>query len=146
MKKQAGSVLAISSLVVMLAVAPARAGSSTRIEADVPFDFMVAGKTLPAGTYSITEEKTGVLRIRSMEHRSSAAVLADVVQGRTRNNAAVLVFNRYGHRCFLAEAWFGVGGGFELSKSRNELELRNVKPEGRAKNLRQPESIVIAAR
>ncbi len=45
MKKQAGSILASSSLVVMLAVASARAGSSTRIEADVPFDFMVAGKS-----------------------------------------------------------------------------------------------------
>ena len=81
-----------------------------------------------------------------MDHRSSAAVLADAVQGRTRNNAAVLVFNRYGDQCFLAEAWFGVGGGSELSKSRKELELRNVTPDGLAKNPRQPEVIVIAAR
>jgi hypothetical protein len=146
MKKQAGSILAMSSLVVMLAVASARAGSSTRIEADVPFDFMLAGKTLPAGTYSISEDRAGVLRIRSMDHRSSAAVLTDTVRGRSRNNAAVLVFTRYGDQCFLAEAWFGIGGGVELSKSRKELELRPVKPQGLAKNARQPEVIVIAAR
>ena len=146
MKKQAVNVLAMSSLVVMLAVASAYAGSSTKIETYVPFDFTVASRTLPAGTYTVTEEKIGVLRIRSTDHRSSAAVLTDTVQGRSRNNAAVLVFKRYGNQCFLAEAWFGVAGGFELWKSRKELELGKGKSEGLAKNPQEPEVIVIAAR
>jgi len=146
MKKQAVTAIAISSLFVILPVASTYAGSSARLVAHVPFEFMVANTALPAGSYTVTEEKTGVLRIRSTDHRSSVAILADVVQGRNRNNAAVLVFNRYGDQCFLAEAWFAVGGGSEVSKSRKEIELARRKSEGLAKNPRQPEVIVIATR
>jgi len=145
-KEQAVRALAMSSLAVVLAVASARAGSSTRIEVDVPFDFTIANQALPAGAYTVTQEATGVLRIRSLDHRASAAALGEVIRGRGRNGDAVLVFERYGERCFLAEAWLGLGGGFQMSKSGRELELAKGRSKGLATKPRQPEVIVIAAR
>lgn len=45
-------VLTAVSLVLMLA-APAAAASSALARADIPFDFLAAGKLLPAGRYTI---------------------------------------------------------------------------------------------
>ena len=84
MKKQLVSILATSNLFLMLAVTSAFAGSSTPTETEMPFDFTVASKTLPAGTYTVTEEMHGVLRIRSLDHRTSVAVLARSIQGKSR--------------------------------------------------------------
>ena len=63
MKKQVVSILATSNLFLMLAVTSAFAGSSTRTETHVPFDFTVGSKTLPAGTYTVEawHEKLGTL-------------------------------------------------------------------------------------
>ena len=132
--------VAASSFLVLLAAVTAHAGSSTRTETDVPFEFTVGGKTLPAGAYAVTEETHGVLRIRSLDHRSSVVTLTTVVQGKSPRNAAVLVFNRYGDRHFLTQAWLGLAGGYELWKSHRELELAHARPQ------RAPEVISIAAR
>ena len=140
MKKQAVHILATPSLFVMLAVTSAFAGSSTRIETEMPFDFTVGSKTLPAGTYTVTEEMHGVLRIRSLDHRTSVAVFSRNIQSKGRQGSAVLVVNRYGDRHFLTEAWLGLAGGYDLEKSREERELAGRRPKA------EPEVISIAAR
>ena len=140
MKKQAVHILATPMFLVMLAVTFAFAGSSTRIETEMPFDFTVGSKTLPAGTYTVTEEMRGVLRIRSLDHRTSVAVFGRTIQGKSRQGSAVLVVNRYGDRHFLTEAWLGLAGGYDLEKSREERELASRSPK------REPEIISIAAR
>ena len=140
MKKQVVSVLATSNLFLMLAVTFAFAGSSTRIETEMPFDFTVANKTLPAGTYTVTEEVHDVLRIRSLDHRTSVAVFGRNIQGKSRQGSAVLVVNRYGDRHFLTQAWLGLAGGYDLEKSREERELASRRPKA------EPEVISIAAR
>ncbi len=54
MKKQALTVLSMASLFVLLAVGSAYADpGSAKIRADIPFDFTVANKTHPAGTYAV---------------------------------------------------------------------------------------------
>jgi hypothetical protein len=141
MKQGAVNILATSSFLALLAVVSAYAGSSTGVTAQIPFDFTVANKTLPAGSYTVTEERTGVLRLRSQDHRASAAVLTEVIRGRERSGGPVLVFNRYGDACFLTEAWLGLAGGFELAKSHKELELGRT-----ARSRPRPDVILIGAR
>ena len=140
MKKQAIHILATPSLLVMLAVTSAFAGSSTRIETEMPFEFTVGSKTSPAGTYTVTEEMHGVLRIRSLDHRTSVAVFGRSIQGKSRQGSAVLVVNRYGDRHFLTEAWLGLAGGYDLEKSRQERELASRRPKA------EPEVISIVSR
>jgi len=51
------------ALLAVAAVAPMTVKAQSRL--DVPFNFVVAGKTLPAGTYSITENKAiGLVSLR----------------------------------------------------------------------------------
>ena len=87
-----------------------------------------------------TEETHGVLRIRSLDHRTSVAVFGRNIQGKSRQGLAVLVVNRYGDRHFLTQAWLGSAGGYDLEKSREERELASRSPK------REPEVISIAAR
>lgn len=76
-----------------------------QIMVNIPYEFVIAGKTLPAGTYrvnrvSITNPKTRILS--SFENRVSAIILSTVVA----NSHAIK-----------AEVSFEqVGGGYVLSK------------------------------
>ena len=89
------------------ASAHAQTGSAQRVLANIPFDFQVGTKTLPAGRYTITvvnpasDRKT--LQIRSSDGRSTAITLTtDVI--RTASENTKLVFHRYDDQYFFAEA------------------------------------------
>jgi hypothetical protein len=53
MKKQLLSVCSAFLLIVAVGAVTASAQSSAMLEANIPFDFMIGGKTLPADTYVI---------------------------------------------------------------------------------------------
>ena len=151
MKKQALTVLSIGSLLVMLAVVPLYAISS-KITANIPFDFMVGNKTLPAGSYRVGRSTTmGMLVILSLDQRGSAMFHAHPVRyGNPRSakwgqdNSPKLIFNRYGDQYFLSQVWSGeeTDDGRRLMKSRRE---REVAKENLAKNASEPEVVFIAA-
>ncbi len=127
--KKLGLVLSMSSLLVMLAVVPALGGGHLdhKIQADIPFDFMVGDKTFPAGMYTFTQPPPtrGVLRIRSLDGPESVVVITRGVQERrTPPDETKLVFTRYGDLYFLAQAWIvGEIEGREFLKSRTESEV-----------------------
>jgi len=82
-KKQVLTVLTMSSLLVTLAVVPVFGyGLDHKIQANVPFDFIVGDKTLPAGTYTITKPtNAGALLIENVDSGESTFVLSTVVKG-----------------------------------------------------------------
>lgn len=127
--KKLGLVLSMSSLLVMLAVVPASGAGRLdhKIQADIPFDFMVGDKTFPAGTYTFTQPTItpGVLRIRSLDGHDSVLVITQSVQeSLTPPDETKLVFTRYGDLYFLAQAWIvGEIEGREFLKSRTESEV-----------------------
>ncbi len=146
MKKQALTVLSIGSLLVMLAVVPLYAISS-KITANIPFDFMVGNKTLPAGSYRVGRSTTMgmMLVIQSADHRGSAFFLAHFVSAKSgQDKSAKLIFNKYGDQYFLSQVWSGeeTDDGRRLMKSRRE---REVAKENLAKNASEPEVVFIAA-
>lgn len=111
------------------AVASANAQSSNKVVADVPFEFSVGYKALPAGEYSVqTVASSGnALLIRSADAKVSALRLSEATDRMKNKSHARLVFHRYGERYFLAEVWNGADtSGRRLLKS---LEERAIERE-----------------
>jgi uncharacterized protein (DUF58 family) len=126
MKSKVLSVCAALLLLVAVGALPARGQSSIKLEANIPFDFIIGGKTLPAGEYTINTARNqpAVLIFRNVQAKASAQALTDVVETKTGKGANKLVFHRYGTQYFLSSVWGAddrVGRG--LSKSKLEREL-----------------------
>ena len=125
MTKQLIKGMTMLLLIVALAFVTAVAANA-QSNANVPFEFVVGSKSLPAGHYRITNATAGgqVVRIASATNEMSVFNLAM----RTTNGRAAkeskLVFHRYGNRYFLAEIWrSGETEGQKLLKSREEKAI-----------------------
>ena len=101
---------------------------STMIKAQVPFEFVANGKTMPAGECTITVVGTSrkVLSITSGKQHAFALSIAN--ESRNESKETALEFHRYGDRYFLAGIKRAGGTGYELPASGRERELqaRNV--------------------
>ena len=115
---------------------PATQAQSTMLKANIPFDFAVGNKRLPAGEYQIKPAAEKVMLIQSTDARSSAVAMTIGVQAGKSNDVGKLVFNRYGDQYFLSKIWPPAStDGRELSKSRLEREVAaqsRVKPAATA--------------
>lgn len=121
MKKQIMRTLLGFALMTVLA-ASSYAQSGRRMTAHVPFDFVVAGKQLPAGDYSIRriskDSEVGLI-IQSADGRKVATVFTNS----TRRDAerAELSFRQHGESYFLAEISIpGTAGVREVPRSKSE--------------------------
>ena len=130
MPKQLSKTLTMLTLVVGLALAAgvvsANGQTSTMVAADIPFDFVVADKTLPAGNYnvsSVTSDGTA-LKVSSHDGKSAAMRLSDVIPEKREKRTARLVFHRYGQKYFLAQVWSGDDYGRELRRCKTERILQ----------------------
>jgi len=130
-KKQVLTVLTMSSLLVTLAVVPALGDGGLKIQANVPFDFMVGDKTLPAGTYTISKPTlSGTLRIENVDSGESTIVMSTVVEGSRPSDETKFVFTRYADQHFLDQVWVvGDVSGDKLVKSRAERQLAKLAHE-----------------
>jgi hypothetical protein len=122
MKKQLFVVLGLGLL-----LATASAFSQTvALNANIPFNFIVTGKTLPAGEYTIqpVDMQGKVLSIRDSDQRPKSMVISNRCHSLSASAQAKLVFHRYGDRYFLAQIWrAGDNSGYELPKSTREVEV-----------------------
>ena len=117
--------------VIMIVAASASVKAQSlqyKLTADVPFDFTVSDKKLPAGKYSISRAQTSngdlVLQIVSADGQKNISRLTIPVITHKPMNQGTLVFNRYGNDYYLSEVWPAGGStGRELLKSRTEREL-----------------------
>jgi hypothetical protein len=120
MRKQLFTI-AMLGLFLMLTVASVHAQSKTRIEATIPFDFMVGETKLKAGQYDVTPRNAVALLIRSKDNRNAAVRLTNSIQGAKPSMDTKLVFHRYGQTYFLSEVWIvGQNAGCQLVKSQQE--------------------------
>ena len=117
------------TLALVTAVVSANAQShGNRIVADVPFEFSVGYKALPAGEYSVQQIASAGngLLIQSSDGKISALRLSDGIEGTKVKSPARLIFHRYGQRYFLAEVWNGADKtGRQLAKSREESAIES---------------------
>ena len=120
------SVLAMTLMV--LAVGSAQGQSlASKLKVNIPFDFIVADKKLPAGEYSIGRAQIGsgdnVLLIRSTDQAANVSSLTSATQVSQPKEKGTLVFHRYGDQYFLFQVWpAGAYTGRVLPKSRLEIE------------------------
>lgn len=158
MKKELLKGLTMLMLIMVLAlataVASAQAQSGNKVVADIPFEFSVGYKTLPAGAYSvkILTAASNALMIRSADGKTSALRLSQPTEESKANAHARLVFHRYGERYFLAEVWTGADNvGRQLLQSQEERaierELASIAVKGEpAKDVYERIEVVAALR
>ncbi len=94
------------------------------IVANIPFSFVVAGRTLSPGHYIVNRVGDSELRIHNV-HNQGVLVPAHSAQRPPSDRTTKLVFHRYGDIYFLVEVWGGGGEtlGRALFRSRAESEL-----------------------
>ena len=122
MKKQ---LFALIGLGLLLATASAYA-QTVELKANIPFNFIVQGETLPAGEYMIEKLSSGnsVLAIRSSDQQTQKTVLAIRCESLNASPRSRLLFHRYGDQYFLSQIWVaGNNSGQQLPKSRRESEV-----------------------
>ncbi|HVF43671.1 MAG TPA: hypothetical protein VM936_11700 [Pyrinomonadaceae bacterium] len=121
MKKQImGALAGFALTLVMTASVYAQAGRRVRVH--VPFDFVVAGRLMPAGDYSVrrvSKDSENALLIQSADGRKAATVFTNA-SGREANRAE-LGFRQQGESYFLAEVSIpGTAGVREIPRSKSE--------------------------
>jgi hypothetical protein len=102
-------------------------GQSIRLTAQVPFDFVVEGRALPAGEYTLNSisQDGSALTIRNAETSESAIRLTDSIVAKSNKSLSRLVFHRYGQTYFLAEVWrAGDSRGRQLRQSKQERAMK----------------------
>ena len=119
----------ITLLTVILAIAfatavvSAQAQSAKTVVSNIPFEFIVADQTLPAGKYRVNSSIGTAVKIWTNDPDAAAIRLTNEIQP-NKDRRARLVFHRYGDRYFLAEVWTGAGDvGRRLLKSRQERAI-----------------------
>ena len=120
MKKQ----LLIVFAGLLLAVGSAYAQSS-RLVADIPFDFIVGNKAFPAGQYEIrTIGMNGSsLMLQNTDNNKSMFFTPSYCSSAQPQEDSKLVFNMYGNHFYLSQIWTeGYDQGRELPKSSREIE------------------------
>ena len=143
MKKQILNVVVTLSVIVALSVA-VLAGLSRKIEANIPFDFMVNGKTLPAGHYTVDPGNTQyTLVIRNWETKQAVGAITQNCEVGAGSKPQ-LVFRRYGDQYFLAKV-IGDANGSELMKSRAEREAAKAKRDLLTMKDAEPEIVTVNA-
>jgi hypothetical protein len=124
MKRLIGFLSVATLAVVLAAPLPAQ---EFRVTATVPFEFMVSGRTLPAGDYMV--QRAGSSAASAIQvSGANVSVLALAHGARATENEktgqALLVFNRYGDQYFLSRVTDGYRDtGVEIPTSHTEKEL-----------------------
>jgi hypothetical protein len=99
---------------MVLGIAPS-ARADQELSAKVPFEFIVAGVRMPAGTYVFTQQEgQSLVSIESRDRRHFAFVLMNPMSSKDSKGAPTLVFDRIGADHLLAKVIAGGGDGREL--------------------------------
>ncbi len=127
MKKIAMQTLAFACFfIVAVAVSSAQ---TVGLRVDIPFNFNVAEKVLPAGHYLILAPQGQTLKILG-PNGAAAIAITNPVSGRRTEGPGAVAFNCYGRRCFLSQFWTArTQAGQEVLKCRIEKELATEKKQ-----------------
>jgi len=127
MKKQTLRRFTVFSFLLMLTAVTVSAQSERTRVINIPFNFIVGQKTLPAGEYTLEpnrKDSDNVWLLQSKEGHASALFTTNTVRASETQEEARLVFHRYGGQYFLSQIWTpGANTGRELLISRLESQL-----------------------
>lgn len=106
-KRSVASIIIFISL-ILVAATTASAQSAHRFEIDIPFQFILGGRTLPAGRYSVQRldpAKPHVLMLKNTSRGSSRVVITQRVESENPKVDSSLVFHRRGDKFYLFQIW-----------------------------------------
>lgn len=132
--------LMLFAAALALFMTTAASAQTIHMKADIPFNFILNGATLPAGEYSVTSmDMTGqVLSVSDLKSHQSNLIISNSCRSLKPATKTKLVFHRYGDRYFLKQIWVaGNDSGRELSTSRREEEV--------ARDFSMQEVVLVAA-
>ena len=115
------------TLVLLSGLMAAQSLRNSRVVAQVPFDFMVNNKIIPAGECDVGSLGMlgNTLMIRNFDARTGALAVSSKDQATQTAASSVLVFKHYGNQYFLSEIRLaGSNQTYKLPASRAEAELR----------------------
>jgi hypothetical protein len=137
MKKHVLWLTVILMAVFSSAAVSTKAQTSYGVRANVPFDFTVGDKTLPAGRIAARGGTDSlILSISNLDKGPHEFRIARRLPGAGRSDRGKLIFRRHGNQYFLAQVWIRGNSGWEIFKSKSEKAIeremrlaRNSKPE-----------------
>jgi hypothetical protein len=143
MKRQVLFATAVVAAVVLAGAAPAFAQETTSTgeyaqshDVTVGFPFIIAGKQLPAGKYTI-EAPTSELLIFQEEQKGAprieARVITRLAAPETPLAQSKLIFDKVGTTYYLSEVWFRNMDGFLLYGSKEAHTHQGVTAEPKKK-------------
>lgn len=129
-------------LVALSSLAIGQRLDSKTIVTQVPFEFMVANKTMPAGECVVQAFTMDGNTLLIRNAAAKVGVLATSSQSESKLDAShyALVFEHYGDRYFLT------GIKVEHSKTTYHLPVSKVQAELRAQSAAMTEEIVLASK
>jgi hypothetical protein len=139
----------LSAMVLLTSVASAQAQSlAYRVKVNIPFDFTVGEKKLPAGEYSVgralQRSDDIVVQLSDLAGRSKAIRLTNATITSQPNKRSSLVFHRYGDQYFLFQVWpAGATVGRQFPESGSERTQRQLAKNSVAENMKC-ETVTIA--
>jgi len=121
-------IFAAASGLVLAAALPASAQHN--MTAQVPFEFMVGGDTLPRDVYRVSRDQgtPGVLILRS--ERRAIVILGRRAESEDNAEKPKLVFHRLGDQYFLREIRFLGNIGLSLPETREERQAAERRADG----------------
>jgi hypothetical protein len=136
-------------LLALVTAWPSLAQSVTTLaKAEIPFDFVVGQKTLPAGQYEIcpgNKTNKDILWIKKADSRATANVVTFGRNIKRQQAGPYLVFNRYGNQYFLSQVWTEFDQvGRQAAKSAQEKEM--IQAGGPKMTSAWPEVVLLRAK
>jgi hypothetical protein len=115
-----------AAFVFGLAAAGAVSAQDLPVRANIPFNFVVSGVTLPAGEYAFHQAANSVV-IKATHQAVSVVSLTNPAEDPSaRLQAPRVVFHRYGDQYFLYQTWAGDRGS-QVPVTRPERILLSHK-------------------
>jgi hypothetical protein len=95
--------------------------------ANIPFDFWLGQKLMPAGEYLFYHVGTGAVLIEGRsDTRTRAVFVAEPISRPDSHHEGRLEFTRYGDTYFLSKIWYPYQmSGYGVPKNSQEKELAN---------------------
>ena len=106
------------------------AQSARRTVVQIPFDFVVGGKTLPAGRYRVApigSSAYATWEVRGTSRNAGAIAMTTSIGGGSARNESRLVFRKEGGTYFLAEVWTEADrAGRALTQPRRRADTQST--------------------
>ncbi len=119
------NILGTFAIIAALGLVPAFAQNTMRVTADIPFAFTAGSQSLPAGQYTfVAASNSAIARLYDESGKKGVALLTNLdTETAAAKDEAVLKFNKYGNKTYLAGVWSAASAsGRAMPKTEGEKE------------------------